>query len=303
MSPSILHFLSKSAQKNAICDRPSSEQEIKKCKEDSSETNETPSILQSAMYLTGRVSCKRKLVCDEIDDNPLKRQNTGDVDIALTSPIKPSTSNATIRSPWKCDENPEKWLLPCTSKSPIGSPHKKCVLNEVPSTINSPRKSESVPTSVPSHVKTKLFSPPLTVNLPNLVLEGTIRDRNVNLKNCDKENSPKCRKIDWLTQKRLEKEYEIACTIKDFSSPKAVKSLNDQTDGGRHKKEYNSPKVNKKTKLKDISSDFSSSQETDSQDTDSTPKKAIEVIFCDIVDGHKSALSKNSEMLPCYHHA
>ncbi|VDI80479.1 denticleless [Mytilus galloprovincialis] len=266
VSPSILHFLSKSAQK-ATCDK------IDKLDNKSNVTESTKSIDNSCDNIISqstsksvlvkcneesmtRVSCKRKLVCDdEEDDNPRKRHNIGDQDFVLSSPNKPSTSSTNVmRSPWKCDDNPQKWLQTSKMASPIGSPRKRCaILLEKSTTDNSPSKLSlaATPKSVPSHVKTKLFNSSPTVNLPNLVEEGTVRDINVNFKKCDKENSPKKSKIDWLTKKRLEKETESPNLRKDFGSPRLRKTKSISQDTSAFKKDSYSPKINKKNKLKE----------------------------------------------------
>ncbi|CAC5391611.1 DTL [Mytilus coruscus] len=262
VSPSILHFLSKSAQK-ATCDKTakldnkSDLTEGSKSIDNSCDRNISQNTSKSVLVMCNeesktRVSCKRKLVCDdEEDDNPRKRPNIGDQDFVFSSPNKPSTSANVMRSPWKCDDNPQKWLQTSKMASPIGSPRKRCsVLLEKSTTDNSPSKLSfpATPQSVPSHVKTKLFNSSPTVNLPNLVEEGTVRDINVNFKKCDKENSPK--KIDWLTKKRLEKESESANIRKELGSPRLRKTKSISQDISAFKNS-NSPKINKKSKLKE----------------------------------------------------
>jgi hypothetical protein len=54
--------------------------------------------------------CKRKLVCE--DENPRKRQNVREHEFVMSSPKKMECSGENIvKSPWKCDENPQKWFV------------------------------------------------------------------------------------------------------------------------------------------------------------------------------------------------
>jgi hypothetical protein len=290
ISPSILHFLNKSSQKSNTTTVTSSnycnisksnDTDARTVKENehsdktdsgaidrkTSDHNSVSVSVETSLNVTNndtnesdvksidsksRLPCKRKLVCDYEDENPRKRQNVRELE--FQSPKKTECSGGNIvKSPWKCDENPQKWLHTCNSAAsrPIGSPRKRCeVLKQISTTTSSPTKcSKSSSQSVPAHVRTNLFetfqSP--TVNLPNLVVEGTVRDINVHFNQCDKENSPK---MDWLTKKRLEKESESVTTLltKDSGSSKLNKTKLISQECSLLRKDSKSPRTNKKNK-------------------------------------------------------
>jgi hypothetical protein len=161
------------------------------------------------------------------------------------------------------------------------------VLKQISTTTSSPTKcSKSSSQSVPAHVRTNLFqtfqSP--TVNLPNLVVEGTVKDINVHFKQCDKENSPK---MDWLTKKRLEKESESVTTLvtKDSGSSKFNKIKLISQECSLLRKDSKSPRTNKKNKSqeemllrKSLSSPFPS-RGCNSQEEDLSLKKVVYFVF------------------------
>ena len=295
VSPSILHFLNKSSQKSNTIVTSSNDSNISKSNDTitrtvkenehsdktdngainrkTSDQNSVSVSVETSLNVTNedtnesdvksidsksRLPCKRKLVCDYEDENPRKRQNVRELEFVMSSPKKTECSGGNIvKSPWKCDENPQKWLHACNSVAspPIGSPRKRCeVLKQISTPTNSPTKcsKSSSSQSVPAHVRTNLFetfrSP--TVDLPNLVVEGTVRDINVHFKQCDKENSPKISKMDWLTKKRLEKESESVTTLlaKDSGSPKLNKTKLVSQECSLLRKDSKSPRTNKKNK-------------------------------------------------------
>ncbi|KAK3092677.1 hypothetical protein FSP39_005770 [Pinctada imbricata] len=158
-----------------------------------------------------KLPCKRKLVDDEdesdkVEVNPAKRRHINN------SPIKSySSSPKKFESPRKA-QSPRKLEIKCSPHKAMLSPELQGrVLRNIgpslASRLNSPEKLDSDCKDINTLRKLSSFVPQSpTVNLPNLVLEGSVNKVNLHNRTEEKENCAiKQGKKDWLTKLRLEK--------------------------------------------------------------------------------------------------
>ncbi|XP_022328805.2 denticleless protein homolog [Crassostrea virginica] len=193
VSPSIKSWLSKSLKKTKL-ESSEGQRSVDSTSVKNSDTGKV-SIFQG-----NRLPCKRKLINEDSEDSGsferfAKRQRVQD------SPIKVSE----LRSPRKLEikQSPRK-IPPTLTGSLQKDPAGGC-----PQVSRSPLTPRLCPLSSSSNVADRISCGPTetisspTVNLPNLVKEGSVNKINIFYKQSDKENSPQ--KLNWLSQIRQQK--------------------------------------------------------------------------------------------------
>lgn len=197
MSPSIKTWLSRTSPKTQV----SSSQSQKATQSSESMKKDEPSKV--SIFKGNRLPCKRKLIDEDSEDSGsferfTKRQRVQE------SPIKV----AELRSPRKLEIKQSPKKLDFTQSACLQKDKSMNPLSGSPRLPRSPLTSKPClsainidPESRTSSSLESVSSP--TVNLPNLVKEGSVNKINIFYKKCDKENSPQ--KLNWLSQIRQQK--------------------------------------------------------------------------------------------------